>query len=403
MSWKFIQTRTALVVPIIAGAAFSIFVLYSMIFLNRASDFSAHLAISEELGFEGWFSYSMIYPLIHIGAVWIGSPASSQWTLLFLLLVCLSVRWLLTSLVFKSAFMTPVTNQVLSLSLLVFMPLVDPRKIFEAESIRDISIFFDIYLGQITPNVWHNSTTIFAGPFALLATLSIMRFFDTISWKRALLASFLVSLATLTKPNWTFAAIPALFVYALQMFRHSFAFNRRVFAGVVALSAPALTISLFQLFDSFLRPESVVAGSIRIDPLTQWRAFSDNLSLSLVRSIVLSVLLTLLVFLQRRKLSNALRFSWLVFGFSLLAFSALVETYPDGTPRLHGNFSWGLIPALYVLLVFALKDWFEVRRTMEKSRIRIVCDMSVFGILLLHSLTGLAYGILIAIGRMCYA
>src|SRR5579871_177785 len=83
---------------------------------------------------------------------------------------------------------------------------------FPAPSLRSVELGFDpghwlwrlpsVYLGQLNPNVWHNPTAVFAGPFALLVFLVGMHNLDKPGIVTALCVGVASSLCALAKPNY---------------------------------------------------------------------------------------------------------------------------------------------------------------------------------------------------------
>ena len=96
-------------------------------------------------------------------------------------------------------FMASDTFAILVALLYTFsMPLVDPLQPNR------------IYLGQLSANVWHNSTTILASALVLPTFVFAVRFLRTPSGPSSLGLATFMALTTLCKPNYTLALLPAL-------------------------------------------------------------------------------------------------------------------------------------------------------------------------------------------------
>lgn len=73
------------------------------------------------------------------------------------------------------------------------------------------------YLGQLTPNVWHNSTTIFVMPFAMLLFFQSHEqlFSKSAQHSKSLLIyiTLLIVINALIKPSFLFTLLPSVFIF----------------------------------------------------------------------------------------------------------------------------------------------------------------------------------------------
>ncbi|AFL85088.1 hypothetical protein Belba_2535 [Belliella baltica DSM 15883] len=93
---------------------------------------------------------------------------------------------------------------LISFGLVLFMPLVAPFG--EGD-------FW--YLGKFTPNIWHNSTTIFAFPFSLFLYIYSVKWLKNPKKSTYLYMLLFGLLTLLAKPSFLFAFIPAFPLFAL--------------------------------------------------------------------------------------------------------------------------------------------------------------------------------------------
>jgi len=241
-----------------------------------------------------------------------------------------------------------------------------------------------IYIGQSSPNVWHNPTTIVVKPFAFISVilfLSMVRMKDT---KKPLLflllEAGLIAISVTVKPNFFMSFLPAAGIFLLV--RYSL-FKENIWKLVIIL-APALAILIWQYF---LRFGEGGQDRIVIDILGVWSHYSPNVFVSLL--LLIAFPLSVLVFYPREVLKNdSLVLSWLIFLMALLQYSLFAEA---GHHRNHGNFGWGRQIILPLVFTFSSIVYLKAIREKPadswgtiKKNIVVVCFAS-------HVISGIAY------------
>jgi hypothetical protein len=204
-----------------------------------------------------------------------------------------------------------------------------------------------IYLGNIHPNVWHNPTTAFSGPFAVLVFLSAMRYWESPGSGAALSIGVWTSLCTLAKPNYVIAFLP-FFGPLLAIQICSRIFHRQLsvtsgFAHLVAAFAFPIAVLIGQYFFSFSSEARVV-----LDPFAVWGVASYYIPVSPLLGLAFPVCVLACfpreVFADRRVL-----FSWCVLAVAIAEYALLAE---QPAARFNsGNFYWGLVSASYLVFV----------------------------------------------------
>ena len=204
--------------------------------------------------------------------------------------------------------------------------------------------FPDVYLGQITPSVWHNPTLIMAMPFTVVLFASAMWSLHRESPKVYALTSAMLVFVALAKPSYLLAFIPvyaALLVWSLRVRFASRSGKLAVLAGVLG---PVLLVILAQYFGTF---GEATGGGIAIRPFAVWRLFSPHIAVSLGLSVAFP-LVALAVSWRRALRDSALMVAWAVFVLALLELIILAE---KGKAFPYGNFFWGSYAALFVLFL----------------------------------------------------
>ncbi len=259
------------------------------------------------------------------------------------------------------------------------------------------------YLGHITPTVWHNSTTIFLMPFALLLFWQSYEQILQPTDRRLLLITGLCILNILVKPSFFFVFCIA---YPLLLLRH-FGIGKRlwtnlipVFAGAVVLLAEYVLIYTYDFGNAYGERERITVNLFSI-----WSHWTSNIPLALAGSLVFPLAYLLL---YGKELRNNLPLQYASGGYviAVLIFSVFSESGPR---QFSGNFYWQCVVAGYILFMVAaagmtgkllrgnhagsngLKD--TILRAEEKSRALLIC-------FLLHVISGVIFlGYLISLGR----
>jgi hypothetical protein len=245
------------------------------------------------------------------------------------------------------------------------------------------------YLGQVSPNVWHNSTTMFLMPLALAL------FWVSLEWlrsgQRRLLWIMvpLVLLNALAKPSFLFCFVVVFPVAALIRYRVSWrTFGAWVVTGLAGLSVLALYLYIY------FSPEgdaAALAGTksasgadhVVVDPFWVWHQFSENIPLSFLASYLFPIVALAVggAAIYRR---TSVRYAAALAVVGLLWFVLVRE---QGPRELHGNFLWQAIVAnflLFLALVSAIVPW--LRENAFRWRQAVV--VLAFGV---HVLAGFRY------------
>lgn len=239
--------------------------------------------------------------------------------------------------------------------------------------------FPSVYLGQLSPNVWHNPTTIFAIPFVLLVFLLGQRVLEAPSLLHMLALGLALALSILAKPNYALAYIPCLALSLLLLFcrRQYTSMSRPGFLLRLALAlVPGMLLLAWQFLCTFGK-HSVEESSVIFAPLVVWSLYSPHILASIALSIAFPLFTTACYFRSFLK-DRALILAWTTFAVATLQFVFLAE---KGPRFAHANFAWGGILANHVLFVACAA--FLLRQPQGRKR------HFAFGVLALHIASGL--------------
>ncbi|MEP6596010.1 MAG: hypothetical protein ABJA71_08680 [Ginsengibacter sp.] len=245
------------------------------------------------------------------------------------------------------------------------------------------------YLGQLAPNVWHNSTVIFLTPF------SIILFFETIgflnqranSTSKQFFIFILILLNAVIKPSFLFTIIPTVFAW---LGYRVFNLNLKQFLQfTLPYAAGMLLIALEYFLIYKLNTHSTVISakensSVIISPFEMWNHFSANIPVAFITSCLFPIAYA--VYSKGAVFKNYLvSFASINFLFAILIWILFIET---GFRRYHGNFYWQLVIANYLLFFTMLIRFLQ---QVKSNTINVVAKKILFVIFILHFLWGVIY------------
>jgi hypothetical protein len=353
------------------------------------SDISAQAALAARMvQGGGWISYTLWYPLIYLTSSGSADPA---------LLRSISVSFLVAAVVAKTLAVYYLgwactrrrgAAAAIALLMLVAMPLLSP------------GLAQGIYLGNVTANVWHNSTQMFALPFALAAFVAAVALLRAPTASRALLCGLLILISTMAKPNYTLALLPVLGLALLWTMRLARTRPVRQLAVICLAFLPAVLLLGSQYLLVF-GSKGVRETQLVVAPLAVWSAYSVSIPVSIGLSIA-GPLAVLLVLPKRWRNNEAMVLAWLVLGVSVLQLTLLAERLASGAIAMDGNFFWGSYSAIF--MVFLVSAILLARAFLDgpTSRGRRAAMVAAAVVLSLHAGSGIYYVVRAAVTSTAY-
>lgn len=209
------------------------------------------------------------------------------------------------------------------------------------------------YLGQIPPNVWHNSTTIFLMPFAfLLFWISYQQLLRPTKY-RIYIITLLCILNILIKPSFYFVFC---FIYPLMLIK-SFGIKKEFWLNLfpLVIGSFLIVIQYYLIYKLGFSNMDEDKSGISIGLFTVWSHFSPNIAISLLASILFP--LAFMCIYWKDFLNNLLlQYSVLAFLIAVVIFCVLIET----GPRLYdGNFFWQCVVCNYILFLVVSLMFYE--------------------------------------------
>jgi hypothetical protein len=245
----------------------------------------------------------------------------------------------------------------------------------------------NVYLGQGTPNIWHNPTWIMMQPFALWSFFLTERCLHAPTWRQALpLASggaFCLLGSVFMKPNFALAFIPALGLYTVlhRGRTQSWLLRLTLSSVIVGLALPLLW---WQYASRYGADESHQA-SLLVAPFVVWGAKTPSITISALLTLAFPITV-LLLRPYRFSQQPGFLLAWLLIGIAFLQRAFLAES---GFKMEHGNWAWGYFIALKIVFIYSVIVLARKQKK-EEANARIGVRLA-WAVLALHLGSGLFY------------
>lgn len=260
------------------------------------------------------------------------------------------------------------------------------------------------YLGQGSPNPWHNPTTLIVRPIGLLIVMIVMGECLRVQrggfrkknglrvWKGVLIAVLLL-LSNLSKPSFVQIFYPAIF---LLMFLWLFVYRGRNFPlgmQLLVCCLPSCALMGAQFFSAFYSGSNSDAAGVVFAPFKVAGLYTDNIAVSTLLVIAFP-LLTCLFSIFRRTFDWTDFFAWLLLLVGMAEKFLLAES---GSRMTHGNFNWGYILGLYFIWFSGIRLFTLWAHSLNegaggvKKAVSIMAFSLCGAVLGLHLLSGIYY------------
>ena len=280
---------------------------------------------------------------------------------------------------------------LIALALFFCFAIPDPFSIF---------ILKKMYLSKFVPMVWHNSTTIFLFPFAILLFWKQLKMFNTkndIVVKEILIINLLVVLNLLIKPSFIFAYAPITFFFLLHK---NVLRNYKIWFIQLTPIITTLVVLMLQYYfiyvkqdGSFFYEKSELAIGLPFQFLLQFVPWWF-IPFSFIFSYAL-VLFTMVCY------KEILSYTPFCYALALTVFAIFISAFviETGPRALHGNFLWQNVICTYLLFLVTIT--FLTPKLLNKQRWSIK-DKVLLGLFTAHACAGLLYPLKIVITTSYY-
>jgi hypothetical protein len=354
---------SALATLLVATALFaaSLPAFYQQIFGTRISDIPVHFSIE---GSGGYLVYSILYPLVH-GLLLMGASGEVLgWFALILLSACVALKGVLTFSLLCEESKGPTLAACIAVALGFVMPIMNWWN------------YQSVYLGQIAPTIWHNSTTILVMPAVILLFRASLKCLKEPNFKNAAVTAGLSVLSALIKPSYAIAWLP-VFVpwFCLRAYIGNGTALRQLARQVAILVGPMMLL----LFVQGLLVAGYLNATVIVSPFGVWSLYSPHPVFSALLSLAFPMAV-LILYRDSLRRDVGLQLAWLVFAVALLQFMLLAE---GGDRFSAGNFFWGAYMAAYVLFLSSANVLLRQPKSLRA--------LSSLALLMLHFASGIYF------------
>lgn len=248
---------------------------------------------------------------------------------------------------------------------------------------KELNLTTHFYIGQMPPNIWANSTTIFLMPFAILLFWHSYKLLGEFKMRDFWFSTLMIVLNIVTKPNFFLCFVAVFPLLALFRYRLKKEFWLCLIPPAFGFVLMILEyVAIYQLGAyGYGKPGE---SGVTIAPLVWWRLFAPNIPVSILISTAFP-LVYLAFYFDRVKTSVFLQYAYLltIAGFTILALFG--ET---GERAEHGNFQWQAVVANYILFFAVTTDF--ARGWAERKGFDLK-DKIIALVFLLHVFSGWLY------------
>jgi hypothetical protein len=246
---------------------------------------------------------------------------------------------------------------------------------------KELGLTGYFYLGQIPPNVWHNSTVIFLMPFSLLLYWQSYKLLIEFEVKRFLLVVGLILLNILIKPSFFFCFVPVFPLMALFRFKLKKEFFLSMLPVIAGVALLFLQYVMIYWLGSYGKPGE---SKIALEPFAVWRTYSEYISVSFLLSTAFP-LIYLLFYFKRVVSQTFVYYAYLLF---VTAMTIMILFIEKGPREADGNFFWQAIVCNYILFFAVAMDFAKQLLQERKLNAR---DYVIGTVFILHILSGWIY------------
>jgi len=273
-------------------------------------------------------------------------------------------------------------NQIIlfALSLLFFFSIPDHYSLLHLKH---------LYSSRFPPQVWHNSTTIFVFPFALLLFWKQYKFmtFNFINKKKQLLIiSLLIIINVFIKPSFLFVFIPITGLFILNNFWKKGIKTMFIYALPSIIGGGLILLSYILIYHlqtgSMHSQNSGIYISAPFEIFFLWIP-KWYLPISLLMSFIFPIIFFMLY-------TNFIKDKLVKYGLSILFLSILISAFimEEGPRRTHGNFIWQNYIAVYIIELITTLFFISIYFLKNQNKIKLKVLKIIFA---LHILSGIAY------------
>jgi hypothetical protein len=195
------------------------------------------------------------------------------------------------------------------------------------------------YLLRFTPNIWHNSTTIFVMPFVILLFWISIKQLENYKTSRLYWITLLIILNIVVKPSFLFVYILVYPIFLLQKYKFQKLFWINLLPIIISLALILIEYSLIYKPSGSSEQSSITFDFFKF--YYEWGGVTKGYEVFLifVSAFLSSFLFPIVLIIKNRFLlkSVKIQFVWVALILAISISVCLIET---GERMGHGNFLW---------------------------------------------------------------
>lgn len=261
------------------------------------------------------------------------------------------------------------------------------------------------YWNTFAAQPWHNITYIGMRFFALWTMYSFFevyeKYLEGISVKQWIKIALPLLLGTAIKPNFLLSFAFSLLViliidYVKHFLEHKKLFDQ-TFWNIVKMGTVVFPACFALLIQAVILYGPSDSGAATSSVIITWGAtlFQDGVY-TLVMKTLCSLAFPILIYVCNRKnLDKKTNFVYLMFLVTFIQVHMLDEA---GARAGHGNFTWGIYNAAYILFIYAI-GYFMEHFDLKNKKVETLVGSVLLG---LHLISGFTYFVLLLQGGLSY-
>lgn len=266
-------------------------------------------------------------------------------------------------------------------------------------------IYEKYYWNTFAAQPWHNITYIGMRFFALWTIYSFYEvyenYLDGISVKQWISIALPLLLGTAIKPNFLLSfAFALLIILIIDYVKHFLEYKKlfdMTFWNIVKMGTVVFPACFALLVQALILYGPSESGAATSSVILTWGAtlFTDGV-VTLILKIFCSLAFPFLVYIcNHKELDKKTKFAYLMFLVTFIQVHMLDEA---GARAGHGNFTWGIYNAVYIVFIYAI-GYFMEHFDWKNKKAETVAGCVFLGI---HVISGFTYFVLLLQGGLSY-
>lgn len=245
------------------------------------------------------------------------------------------------------------------------------------------------YLGQGTPNTWHNPTNPTVRPFAIICFFLLVVLFQkwkdtkTISKKEYVAFMICLAMANLAKPSFIQMFIPGVALYMLFDLVQSKGKNFVFLFKIACAFIPSVIVIGIQYLLVF---SSETGKGISVSWLEVLHLYTPNVLVSFLLAFAFPLYALVIDWKENSKRTDVILVICLEIS-GWLESALLRET---GDRISDGNFLWGSYLSMFLVWMVMTNRFFVYRKTTEQKHSQLKIDIGL-GLFFIHVIFGVLY------------